>query len=45
MIELLFTATLAALLLITVTGPLGSFVIWKRIAYFGDTLGVIKLGQ
>jgi zinc transport system permease protein len=38
MIELLFTATLAALLLILVTGPLGSFVIWKRIAYFGDTL-------
>ncbi|ROR98971.1 zinc transport system permease protein [Sinobacterium caligoides] len=38
MIELLLTATTAALLLTAISGPLGSFVIWKRIAYFGDTL-------
>ncbi len=38
MIELFFTATLSAILLTLISGPLGSFVIWKRMSYFGDTL-------
>jgi zinc transport system permease protein len=29
---------LAGLLLASVAGPLGSFVVWKRMAFFGDTL-------
>ncbi|MDO6749557.1 metal ABC transporter permease, partial [Gilvimarinus sp. 1_MG-2023] len=29
---------LSGLLLSCVTGPLGSFVVWRRMAFFGDTL-------
>lgn len=38
MFEILFPAWLAGLLLAFITAPLGSFVIWRKMAYFGDTL-------
>ncbi|WP_462380343.1 zinc ABC transporter permease subunit ZnuB [Pseudomonas sp. Marseille-QA0892] len=38
MIDFLFNALLAGLALALVAGPLGSFVVWRRMAYFGDTL-------
>src|SRR5690606_38265826 len=34
----LLNALLAGLALALVAGPLGSFVVWRRMAYFGDTL-------
>jgi zinc transport system permease protein len=36
--DFLLHALLAGLALATVAGPLGSFVVWRRMAYFGDTL-------
>lgn len=36
--QLLLFALAAGLGLAAVTGPLGSFVVWRRMAYFGDTL-------
>ena len=38
MADFLFYALLAGLALAIVAGPLGSFVVWRRMAYFGDTL-------
>lgn len=38
MVEILFPAWLAGLLLAFVTAPLGAFVVWRKMAYFGDTL-------
>jgi zinc transport system permease protein len=38
MADFLFYALLAGLALAMVAGPLGSFVVWRRMAYFGDTL-------
>jgi zinc transport system permease protein len=38
MADFLFFALLAGLALALVAGPLGSFVVWRRMAYFGDTL-------
>jgi zinc transport system permease protein len=38
MIDFLFNALVAGLALALVAGPLGSFVVWRRMAYFGDTL-------
>jgi zinc transport system permease protein len=38
MIELLIPPMLAGLLVAIVSGPLGCFVVWNRMAYFGDTL-------
>ncbi len=38
MIEILLPALLVGLLLAAVSGPLGCFVVWSRMAYFGDTL-------
>ena len=38
MIELILPALLVGLLLAAVAGPLGCFVVWGRMAYFGDTL-------
>ena len=38
MLVFLFNALLAVLALALVAGPLGSFVVWRRMAYFGDTL-------
>lgn len=31
-------ALLSGILLAAITGPLGSFVVWRRMAFFGDTL-------
>ena len=36
--DFLLYALLAGLGLALVAGPLGSFVVWRRMAYFGDTL-------
>ena len=36
--EFLLYALLAGLALALVAGPLGAFVVWRRMAYFGDTL-------
>lgn len=36
--ELLLRAVCAGLLVAVLTGPLGCFVVWQRMAYFGDTL-------
>lgn len=38
MIEFLVLAVLAGLGVALVAGPLGAFVVWRRMAYFGDTL-------
>jgi len=38
MIELLLWPMLAGLCIAAISGPLGCFVIWNRMAYFGDTL-------
>ncbi|CAL1329508.1 zinc ABC transporter permease subunit ZnuB [Candidatus Providencia siddallii] len=38
MIELLFPGWLAGILLSIIIGPLGSFIIWNRMSYFGDTI-------
>jgi zinc transport system permease protein len=36
--DFVLRAALAGLGVAAVTGPLGSFVVWRRMAYFGDTL-------
>ncbi|KFA59255.1 Zinc ABC transporter, inner membrane permease protein ZnuB [Gilliamella apicola] len=38
MIEFLLPSLFVGLCLTTVTGPLGTFVVWRRMSYFGDTL-------
>lgn len=38
MIDVLLYALLAGLGVAVVTGPLGAFIVWRRMAYFGDTL-------
>ena len=38
MIELLLPGWLAGIMLACAAGPLGSFVVWRRMSYFGDTL-------
>ncbi|MGL4860379.1 MAG: zinc ABC transporter permease subunit ZnuB [Enterobacteriaceae bacterium] len=38
MIELLLPGWMAGMILSLATGPLGSFVVWRRMSYFGDTL-------
>ncbi|MBU2709002.1 zinc ABC transporter permease subunit ZnuB [Zooshikella marina] len=38
MIEFLVRACLAGLGIAVIAGPLGCFVVWRRMAYFGDTL-------
>ena len=38
MIELLLWPWLGSLLLALACGPLGTFMVWRRMAYFGDTL-------
>lgn len=43
MIELLLPALMAGLGLAIISGPLGSFVVWRRMAYFGDTLAHASL--
>lgn len=36
--DFLLYALLSALAIATVAGPLGSLIVWRRLAYFGDTL-------
>ncbi len=36
--EFMLRALLAGLAVALITGPLGTFVVWRRMAYFGDTL-------
>lgn len=43
MIELLLPGWIAGMLLAMATGPLGSFVVWRRMSYFGDTLAHASL--
>jgi len=38
MIDLIFYPALAGILLALIGGPLGSFVIWQRMAYFGESI-------
>ena len=38
MADFVVRAVLAGLLLALVAGPLGCFIVWRRMAYFGDTL-------
>ncbi|EER47503.1 high-affinity zinc uptake system membrane protein [Actinobacillus minor NM305] len=38
MLDILLPAWLAGLLLSFITAPLGAFVVWRKMAYFGDTL-------
>ena len=38
MLDILLPAWLAGILLILITAPLGAFVVWRKMAYFGDTL-------
>jgi zinc transport system permease protein len=38
MLEFLFAPLMAGLLIALVAGPLGAFVVWRKMAYFGDTL-------
>ncbi|EKF73422.1 zinc ABC transporter permease [Alcanivorax hongdengensis A-11-3] len=38
MIELLLPPLLAGLAVALVAGPMGAFVVWRRMAFFGDTL-------
>ena len=38
MIELLLPGWLAGVLLAMATGPLGAFIVWRKMSYFGDTL-------
>ncbi|NPE68627.1 zinc ABC transporter permease subunit ZnuB, partial [Dickeya dadantii] len=43
MIELLLPGWLAGVCLAAAAGPLGSFVVWRRMSYFGDTLAHASL--
>lgn len=36
--DFIIRALLAGLAIVLITGPLGSFLLWRRMAYFGDTL-------
>ncbi|QLB12934.1 zinc transport system permease protein [Bisgaardia hudsonensis] len=38
MFEILFPAWFSGILLSLITAPLGAFVVWRKMAYFGDTL-------
>ncbi|QIQ41905.1 MAG: zinc ABC transporter permease subunit ZnuB [Buchnera aphidicola (Microlophium carnosum)] len=38
MFELIFPGWLAGVILALTTGPLGSFIVWRRMSSFGDTL-------
>mgnify|MGYP005832570189 CR=1 FL=1 len=43
MIEFLLAPIMGGLLIAAIAGPLGSFVVWRRMAYFGDTLAHASL--
>lgn len=38
MFDILFPAWISGLLLSCITAPLGAFVVWRKMSYFGDTL-------
>lgn len=38
MFDILFPAWLTGIILSCITAPLGAFVVWRKMAYFGDTL-------
>ncbi|MDA3978275.1 zinc ABC transporter permease subunit ZnuB [Gallibacterium sp. AGMB14963] len=38
MFEIIFPAWLTGMILSLITAPLGAFVVWRKMAYFGDTL-------
>ncbi len=38
MFEIIFPGWLAGIILSLITGPLGSFIVWRRMSSFGDTL-------
>lgn len=38
MFEIIFPAWLTGILLSCITAPLGAFVVWRKMSYFGDTL-------
>ena len=42
--DFLFRAFLGGIGVAIVTGPLGCFVVWRRLAYFGDTLAFGAFG-
>ncbi|EGU60621.1 zinc ABC transporter, permease protein [Vibrio nigripulchritudo ATCC 27043] len=43
MIEFLLPSIIAGIAIALIAGPLGSFVVWRRMAYFGDTLAHASL--
>lgn len=43
MFKLLFPIWLSGIMLAIVSGPIGSFIIWRRMSYFGDTLSHASL--
>ncbi|RXJ74743.1 zinc ABC transporter permease [Veronia nyctiphanis] len=43
MLEFLLYPVLAGLLIAVAAGPLGSFIVWRRMSYFGDTLAHASL--
>lgn len=43
MVEFLLPSILAGLGIAIIAGPLGSFVVWRKMAYFGDTLAHASL--
>lgn len=43
MIELLLPSWLGGILLTLTAGPLGSFIVWRKMSYFGDTLAHASL--
>src|SRR5699024_2671257 len=38
MFEIIFPAWITGIVLSLITAPLGAFVVWRKMAYFGDTL-------
>ena len=38
MFDILFPAWITGMVLSLITAPLGAFVVWRKMAYFGDTL-------
>ena len=38
MADFLLWAWFGGLMIAVITGPLGCFMVWRRMAYFGDTL-------
>ena len=43
MIDLLLPPLLAGLIIAVIAGPLGCFVVWRRMAFFGDALSHASL--